>query len=157
MGEVILKFVSNHSWTGKMGLFNSMASALLSGASQAQVQSKLLPAVVQVVNGFPGGLEGLAERFRQGGLAEVLGSWISSGPNLPVQTSQLSAVLGQSILSQLVVKSGLNESVVLEGLQQLLPALIKQSSVGGVLQTDKPLDASSLLASVGQLLGSKLA
>lgn len=138
-----------------MGLLNSMASALMSGASQAQVQSKLLPAVVQLVNGFPGGLGGLLERFREGGLAEVVSSWMSSGPNLPVQASQLSAVLGKSALGELVSKSGLNESVVLEGLQQLLPALIKQSSAGGVLQTDKPLDLSSLLANVGQLLGNK--
>lgn len=138
-----------------MSFLNSVTSALLSGASQAQVQSKLLPALVQVINGFPGGLGGLIERLRQGGLADVVSSWLSAEPAQAVEPAQLRTAFGIEAIGDLVQKSGLDEKVVLDNLKNILPALISKSGVGGALNPDQPLDIKTVLASVGQLLGNK--
>ena len=41
-----------------------------------------------------GGLAGLVQHFEQGGLGEVIGSWISNGQNLPISADQLQSALG---------------------------------------------------------------
>ena len=43
----------------------------------------------------------LIGRFQQGGLGDVIGSWVSTGQNLPVSPDQLGNVLGGDVLSQL--------------------------------------------------------
>ena len=42
-----------------------------------------------------GGLSGLAQAFQNGGLGEIVNSWIANGPNLPVSAEQLQSGNGQ--------------------------------------------------------------
>ena len=39
-------------------------------------------------DGLSGGLGGLIDKLRKGGLGEVVDSWVKTGPNKPVQPSQ---------------------------------------------------------------------
>ena len=61
-----------------MNILGSLASALGSGQSSLSAAS-LLPALIEQIKKYPGGLTGLIESFRKGGLGEIVASWIGSG------------------------------------------------------------------------------
>ena len=95
--------------------------------------------------GSSGGLEGLVRSFEQKGLGDLIGSWVSTGPNLPATAAQISHGLGPEILSQLATKTGLNPSEVAGHLSQLLPGMVDKltpqgsvpsaGSLGGLLES----------------------
>lgn len=114
-----------------MGLLDSVAGAL--GSQRTAGGGDLLGAVIgMLANGSQvGGLAGLAERFRQGGLGDVVNSWIGSGENLPVSPGQLQDVLGSDVLSQLAQQFGIGSGDLAGQLSQLLPQAVDQATPGG--------------------------
>ncbi len=64
-----------------MGLLSSVVGSLTAG--NAQGGNGLLDTVMQLIQNQPGGLAGLVQSFQQGGLADVVNSWVSTGQNLP--------------------------------------------------------------------------
>src|SRR5690606_30956012 len=113
------------------GLFDSVASALGAGNAQASPQAALLPALIEQIKSFPGGVPGLLEKFREGGLGAVVASWIGTGPNLPVTGEQLQSVLGNDVLGSLAQSSGLDLNSVLDSLSTMLPSLVDQATPNG--------------------------
>lgn len=71
-----------------------------------------------------GGLDGLIEGFRRGGLGEVVESWIGHGQNRPVQPTQLAEALGPDTLGTLERATGMNRDTLLTQLAQVLPEVI---------------------------------
>lgn len=123
----------------------SVASAALNPAQQER--ASLIPALVSLVNKFPGGLNGLIQTFKQGGLAKVVTSWMSSGEKLPVSMGQLEQVLGNKAVATMANDSGLSESKVLSHLTELLPALIGAfSSSDNASEPSGTLDVQSVIA-----------
>ncbi|MGG4775309.1 DUF937 domain-containing protein [Alcaligenaceae bacterium 429] len=123
----------------------SVASAALNPAQQER--ASLIPALVSLVNKFPGGLNGLIQTFKQGGLAKVVTSWMSSGEKLPVSMGQLEQVLGNKAVATMANDSGLSESKVLSHLTELLPALIGAfSSSDNASEPSGALDVQSVIA-----------
>lgn len=145
-----------------MSLFNSVLSAAASlglGKDQKE-QASLLPALIQVVNQYPGGITGLMQAFQQGGLGAIVNSWMGQGKNLPVEPNQLQQILGSSMVGDLVQKSGLDQSSVLSHLTTLLPVVVDKvfSSPADAepstasAQAPTQLDATSLMTSVLSML-----
>lgn len=132
-----------------MSLLNSIVFAV--GGSGGQ--GSLIPALIEQVNRFPGGLAGLIEKLRQGGLSEVVASWIGTGANLPVSGDQLQSALGSGFVGDLVKQTGLDANSVLGGLATVLPGLIDKATPDGNVPAGQGLDASSLLSSLSGLLG----
>ena len=123
----------------------SVASAALNPAQQER--ASLIPALVSLVNKFPGGLNGLIQTFKQGGLAKVVASWMGSGEKLPVSMGQLEQVLGNKAVATMADDSGLSESKVLSHLTELLPALIGAfSSSDNASEPSGVLDLQSVIA-----------
>jgi uncharacterized protein YidB (DUF937 family) len=113
-----------------MGLFDQVAGALAGG--DAGGQGGLLPVVMQLINNpQTGGLAGLIQTFQQGGLGEIVNSWVSSGPNLPISAEQIQSVLGGSALQDLAGKLGMNTEQASGGLAQMLPQLIDSLTPNG--------------------------
>lgn len=75
-------------------------------------------------DGQHGGLGGLAAKFQQAGLGDVIGSWIGTGQNRAISGDQLSQVLGQDTLSQLGSQFGIDPSQMAGQLSQVLPGLV---------------------------------
>src|SRR5690606_42161915 len=96
-----------------MSLLNSVVSALSATDSKSKEQGALLPALIQVISTYPGGLSGLIERFRTGGFGDVVSSWISQGSNQEIGQQDLLGVMGQPAIKQLVDSSGLNQQGML--------------------------------------------
>ena len=140
-----------------MGLLDSVVSALGAGNAQTPQQAALLPALIEQVKAYPGGIPGLLAKFREGGLSAVVASWVGSGPNLPVSGEQLQSVLGSDMLGALVKSSGLDLNSVLGGLSTMLPNLVDQATPNGEADLAKleSLSSSSLLGMLGGFLGKR--
>lgn len=141
-----------------MSLLNSVLSAAASMAlgKDQKEQASLLPALLQALNQYPGGINGLVEAFKQGGLGAVVASWMGQGQNLPIEPNQLEQVLGTGMLSDLAEKSGLNQSSVLNHLTNLLPVVVDKIFSGtGNDTAPAQLDTNAILSSVLGMLAKK--
>ena len=85
------------------GLGGGHATGDGGGLNLAALLPLLAPIVSQLLanNGSHGGLSGLAQRFDQAGLGDVLGSWVGSGQNRPIHPDQLTQVLGGDTIGQI--------------------------------------------------------
>jgi uncharacterized protein YidB (DUF937 family) len=113
-----------------MRLFDSVIGAI--GQAQGGAHPDLLNAVAGLL-GQSGGLSGLVDRFHQGGMGDIVNSWIGTGHNLPVSAAQITQVLGDGGLAQMAERLGLSHGDVAGQLTQLLPQLVDKLTPGGQL------------------------
>lgn len=116
-------------------------------------QAALIAAVLAMLsqNGSAsGGLGALLEKFQQGGLGDVAGSWVSSGQNLPVSPNQVQDVLGADLLGQLAGQLGMNPQDASAQLSQWLPEVVDKLTPGGQLP---PADELGGFGDIGAILG----
>jgi uncharacterized protein YidB (DUF937 family) len=114
-----------------MGLLDSVVGAL--GGGQGGGNNGLVDVVMQLINSQPGGLGGLVQSFQQGGLGEVVNSWVSTGQNLPVSAEQLQAVLGGGQLQNIAAQLGVSPEQASGSLAELLPQVVDKLTPGGQL------------------------
>jgi uncharacterized protein YidB (DUF937 family) len=126
-----------------MGLFDEVAGML--GGQQGGAAGAM--ALVQQLLTQEGGLQGLLQKFEQGGLGEVVASWTGNGQNLPVSAAQIVQVLGDGRINQLAATLGMDSQQVGQQLAQHLPGLVDHLSPNGQLP-----DANALLAEGASLL-----
>ena len=116
-----------------MGLLDQVIGGLAANTSSEQGENGLAGTVLQLVNQYPGGLGGLVQAFQQGGLGEIVNSWVSTGKNLPISPDQLSSVLGPEMLGRLASQIGAAPQETTANLSELLPGLIDQLTPNGEL------------------------
>ncbi len=126
-----------------MGLLDQVVGGLAANALGGKGNG-LAEMAMQLVNQYPGGLGGLVQAFQQGGLGEIVNSWVSTGQNLPVSGDQLSSVLGSDFISKLAGQAGVAPQEVSNGLADLLPGLVDQLTPGGKLPEGGDLLAQGL-------------
>jgi len=76
-----------------------------------------------------GGLEGIVAKFQQGGMGEIVQSWVGTGSNLPISSEQIVAVLGSDQVQNLTRSMGIDSSQ----LAHALPGLIDHLTPNGQL------------------------
>lgn len=123
-----------------MGLLDEvLAMAGSTGAQQPQ-HASALSAIMSLINSPQvGGLAGLQNMFQQGGLGNIISSWIGTGQNLPVSGSQLQNVLHGGALQQAAQQAGMDPSQLTGMMSNLLPHLVDKLTPNGQLP-----DASAL-------------
>jgi uncharacterized protein YidB (DUF937 family) len=123
-----------------MGLMDEvLAMAESTGAQQGQ-HATALTAIMSYINSPQvGGIAGLQSMFQQGGLGNIVSSWIGSGQNLPVSASQLQNVLHGGALQQAAQQAGMDPSQLTGMMSSLLPHLVDKLSPNGQVP-----DASAL-------------
>ena len=99
------------------------------------------------VAGTEDGLGGLLEKFRQGGLEDIIKSWIGTGPNKPISPNQLHQALGPETVDGLTRETGLPREDLLSQLSRLLPEVIDKLSPSGKLPKDSDLLSEPTYAS----------
>lgn len=114
-----------------MGILDSVVGALAGG--QGGGSNGLMDVVMQLINNQPGGLGGLVQSFQQGGLGEIVNSWVSTGQNLPVSAEQLQSVLGGGALQDIAAKLGVSPEQAAGSLADLLPQVVDQLTPNGQL------------------------
>ena len=131
-----------------MGLLDMITGALGNNDSQGGMGG-LLGSLLQ-----GNGLQDIVGKLQQGGLGEQVGSWISTGQNLPVSADQLSQVLGNEQVQNIASKLGIDASAASGQLAQYLPQVIDALTPNGQLP-EGGADAGGLMGMLGGLLGGK--
>ena len=93
-----------------------------------------------------GALPDLLEHLQRSGLGDQVRSWISTGPNMPVESDDMARAFGRGGLAEIARRANVSEQEASQGLSQLMPELVDRMTPAG----DVP-DPDSLLASVDAL------
>ncbi len=140
-----------------MGLLDSVVGALGKaagggggGGQEAALMNAVMALLSQSGSGGAGGLGGLVGKLQQGGLGDIVNSWISTGQNLPVSGSQLQSALGSDTLGPLARQLGLGEGDLAGGLAGLLPQVVDGLTPDGQLPSGGA--APDLAGLIGSLL-----
>lgn len=124
-----------------MGLLDG----LLGGAAGAAIFN----VVSKAINDH-GGIEGMVQKFQQGGLSEVVNSWVGTGQNQPVTPAQLQQTLGQDQIAQMAAKAGVTPEQMSQHLAEVLPQVVDKATPNGQLPAaPQTHDASSLQKLLG--------
>ena len=120
-------------WIGHKGP-NADQPAAGSGTQKPQ-----LPPLLQSLGAAPlaQGLNDLLKDFQQKGLGETIKSWIETGTNKPVSTTQLEQALGEEKIAWLRKQTGMSREALLEGLSRELPPTVDQLTPDGRLPTEQ--------------------
>lgn len=131
-----------------MDILNTIQSALGGGNKKDDLVSTVMGLL-----GGQGGLNNLISQFASKGLGDVIGSWVSTGKNLPVSGDQLQSVLGKDTINNLASKLGMDKGALTSQLTNLLPDVVdKLTPDGKVPQGDIMSKGMDIL---GGLLGKK--
>ena len=136
-----------------MSLLDSLAS--MAGGGQQGGSASLLPALIEQLNKYPGGLSGLIASFQKGGLNEIVASWVGTGQNMPVSADQLGSVLDPGVVNELAAKTGQDTNSVLGSLSSMLPQLVDKATPNGEVQSDQQFNPADLLASLSGIFGNR--
>jgi uncharacterized protein YidB (DUF937 family) len=134
-----------------VGLLDQILGSALGGQGNAGQGGNLMQMALQLVNSYPGGLQGLLAKFSEAGLAQHAQSWVSTGQNLPISPEQLTQALGGGHLQQLAQQFGLDPQHAASGLSGLLPEVVDKLTPGGQVH-DQDI-AAGLAMLKGKLLG----
>jgi len=83
----------------------------------------------------------------------VVGSWVSTGKNMPVSGDQLQNVLGKDTISNLASKLGMDNVALTSQLSNLLPDVVDKLTPDGKVPDDDIMSKGMEL--FGGLLGKK--
>jgi uncharacterized protein YidB (DUF937 family) len=83
-----------------------------------------------------GGLGTLIDRFRQNGHGPAADSWVNTGPNQPIEPTQLEQAIGPDVLNQLAQHTGLSREELLSRLTKELPSAVDKFTPQGRLPTE---------------------
>ena len=129
-----------------MGLLDQMAGMLGGQASKLGQYQAILSWLES-----QGGIQGVLDKFRQGGLAAIVESWISSGANLPISAEQITSVLGSPAIGQLAEKLGMNTQTTSALIAEYLPKMIDGLSPEGEVPAQQDLLSEGLNLLKGKL------
>ena len=113
-------------------LLTLLATRALSGREEPSATSN---------TGSQGGLGGLVDKFRQGGLEDIIKSWIGTGPNKSISPTQLQRALGPEAVDDLARQTEMPRDDLLSQLSRLLPEIVDKLTPQGKLPPDRDLVA----------------
>jgi uncharacterized protein YidB (DUF937 family) len=98
----------------------------------------LLPLVASLL--MNGGLQKILGRLQESGKGEKGQSWVSTGPNEPVDAADIKAALDDQELAEIAQKLGVSEDEAAEAVAQVLPDVVDKATPTGELPDDDELD-----------------
>lgn len=124
-----------------MGLLDSVAGAMLGklGGEQGGMAQIAMDLFNQ-----NGGLSGILDKFKQGGLGETAASWVGKGENMPVSSDQIASVLGSGAIAEMAAKFGINPETISAQIAQHLPGVVDKLTPDG----EVPAESGNILSTV---------
>lgn len=126
-----------------MGLLDGLAGQIL-GKVMGGNTDGIAAAAMEMFNNN-GGLSGILDKLKEGGLGEQAASWVGKGENLPISAEQISSVIGDGQIAQMAAKFGLTPELLSSEIAEHLPGVIDKMTPNGEVGADS-----------GGLLGSVL-
>ena len=117
-----------------MSLFDDVAGAVM-GKVMGGNQGGMAQVAMEMFNQH-GGLNGVLDKFKQGGLGELATSWVGTGENLPISAEQISSVLGSGAIAEMAAKFGITPEVLSNQIAQHLPSVIDKLTPNGEVSPD---------------------
>lgn len=135
-------------------ILGSIASSVLSGGNGNQSTAlQLIQALLQ----SQGGVEGVIAKLQQGGLDDLLKTWISADEeNAPVSGEQIANVFGQENLQAAAQEAGVEEKDASDLLAEFLPKIVDTLTPDGQLPDLQNLNTNDLLAQAAKGVLGKL-
>ena len=133
-----------------MNLFDQIKSQLggilaaeTAGAEGAQSPAHDPHAMLESVVGLitqHGGLNGLLEKLKGGGLGDAVSSWVGTGANHPVSGEQVESAVGSDAIAQIAEKLGATKEHAAALLSQYLPIVINHLTPNGKVEAGSLLE-----------------
>lgn len=134
-----------------MGLLDTILAAITGKSDSADANP--LGAALNSLLAQNGGIQGLMNKFSQGGLGDVFSSWVGMGENKSISADQISGLLGSDQLKGLASNLGVDPSQASGFLADYLPKIVDKLTPTG--QVDPNADhAEGLAALLPSLLSS---
>ena len=140
---------------GSAALGGGQQSGAMGGIADLVMKNpQIIAAALSMLNpkdtsvGGGGGLADVIGAFNKGGLGDVMSSWVSGGPNKPVDPGALANVLGPDVLGQFARQAGIGHGDASSVLASILPELVNQMTPQGKVPQGNDLEST-----IGSLLG----
>jgi uncharacterized protein YidB (DUF937 family) len=132
-----------------MGLFENLLQKTLGGATAKGADQGSLTSIIELINNNQGGAGGIVGKLKEGGLGDIVDSWIGTGKNKAVKSSQISNVLGSDLVGQLAGKLGISQGDAAKKIAQYLPMIVdKLTPQGKASSLNKSIDIQDILGSL---------
>ena len=95
--------------------------------------------IKQLTDSKTGGLAGFVQALQQKGLGDIVNSWVSKGPNLPISTNQIQKAIGPDAIKNMAAQAGLSVSDAASQLSKLVPALVDKVTPDGKIPAESVL------------------
>ncbi|MGR6981309.1 YidB family protein [Testudinibacter sp. P27/CKL/0425] len=133
-------------------ILGSVVSSVLGGEAGKQGQAM---AIINALLSSQGGIQGILAKFQQGGLDDLLQSWLGTGENKSISPTQVEDVFGKQELQQAAQQAGVqDEAQASDLLSQFLPQIVDKLSPNGAL--DKNADSDLLSKGIQSVLNNFL-
>jgi uncharacterized protein YidB (DUF937 family) len=112
----------------------------ITGRAIRGLRGKALSGVATSLLGRDGtGLTGLLERFNQGGLGQLVQSWVGKGANQQLSAEQAKSILGADAIAEIAGQLGTSEEAASSKVAGILPQLIDKLTPDGELPAQETL------------------
>ena len=104
-----------------------------------QIKGPIIQEVMDLINKQEGGLSGLVDKLKGSGLGDQVSSWIGTGENKAVDSTQLSSALGGDVVKNIASKLGISQDEAANGVAGALPEVVDKLTPNGKIETDEML------------------
>lgn len=125
-----------------MGLFDSVAGAMMNKVMGDK--GPLAKLAMELFQQY-GGLPGILQTLKAGGLSEQVDSWVGKGANMSVNAQQIGAALGSSVLAGIAAKLNMSTEELSSKIAEYLPDVVNQLTPNGVVENNPALIMSRLM------------
>lgn len=125
-----------------MGLFDSVAGAMMNKVMGDK--GPLAKLAMELFQQY-GGLPGILQTLKNGGLTEQVDSWVGKGANLNVSAQQIGAALGSSVLTGIAAKLNMTTDELTGRIAEHLPDVVNHLTPNGVVENNPALIMSRLM------------
>lgn len=125
-----------------MGLFDSVAGAMMNKVMGDK--GPLAKLAMELFQQY-GGLPGILQTLKAGGLSEQVDSWVGKDANVSVNAQQIGAALGSSVLAGIAAKLNMTTEELSGKIAEYLPDVVNQLTPNGVVENNPALIMSRLM------------
>jgi uncharacterized protein YidB (DUF937 family) len=115
------------------GILAAETAGAKGAQSPAHDPHAMLESVMDLI-GQHGGLGGLLDKLKAGGLADAVSSWVGTGDNQAVPANQLESAIGADTISKITAKLGITKEQASSLLARYLPMVIDKLTPHGKLE-----------------------
>ncbi len=129
-----------------MAFFDSLIRDLGNRFNVGPNAAELVRELLKLITSDPAGINGLINKFKSAGLADIVASWIGRSENQTLTASQLESALGKDTITRIANKVGLASGTASSALAFLVPKVIDHLTPDGKIPAVLPADVKAFVS-----------